>query len=41
MLDDFLEAKRGGICGILGDKSVNSNNQRYLDAKNLCEWSII
>ena len=26
MLDDFIEAKRGGICGIMGDSYINSNN---------------
>ena len=24
MLDDFVEAKRGGICGIMGDRIVNN-----------------
>ena len=26
MLDDFVEAKRGGICGILGDRYINNGN---------------
>ena len=26
MLDDFVEAKRGGICGIRGDRIVNNSN---------------
>ena len=26
MLDDFVEAKRGGICGIMGDRLVNNSN---------------
>ena len=26
MLDDFAEAKRGGICGIIGYRYVNINN---------------
>ena len=26
MLDDFVEAKRGGICGIMGDRYINGNN---------------
>ena len=26
MLDDFVEAKRGGICGIMSNSSNNSNN---------------
>ena len=24
--DDFVEAKRGGICGIMGDRIVNNSN---------------
>ena len=37
MLDDFLEAKRGGICGIMGNRYVNHSNRSiwYLDANNL------
>ena len=27
MLDDFAEAKRGGICGIMGDRHVNHSNR--------------
>ena len=26
MLDDFVEAKRGGICGIMGDRYINNAN---------------
>ena len=26
MLDDFVEAKRGGICGIMGDRYINNGN---------------
>ena len=26
MLDDFVEAKRGSICGIMGDRIVNNSN---------------
>ena len=26
MLDNFVEAKRGGICGIMGDRIVNKSN---------------
>ena len=29
MLDDFDEAKRGGVCGIMGDRYVNSINKSY------------
>ena len=25
-LDDFVEAKRGGICGRMGDRCINGNN---------------
>ena len=28
LLDDFVEAKRGGICGIMGHRYINSNNNR-------------
>ena len=26
MLDDFIDAKRGGICGIMGDRYINNGN---------------
>ena len=26
MLDDFVEAKRGGICGVMGDRYINNGN---------------
>ena len=26
MLDDFVEAKRDGICGKIGDRFININN---------------
>ena len=26
MLDGFVEAKRGGICGIMGDRYINNGN---------------
>ena len=44
MLDNFVEAKRGGICGIMGDRIVNNGetgmkslkrNIWYIDANNL------
>ena len=49
MLDDFVGAKRGGICGIIGDRYVNSNNmaehdQRsiwYIDANNLYGYAMM
>ena len=33
MLDDFVEAKRGGICGIMGDRIVNSRGTRFADGE--------
>ena len=50
MLDDFVEAKRGGICRIMGDRIVNnvetgmkSHNRNiwYIDANNLHGYEII
>ena len=49
MLDDFLGAKRGGICGIMGDRYVNSNNMAehdrrsiwYIDANNLYGYAMM
>ena len=39
MLDDFVEAKIGGICGLMGDRFVNSFEIKktpwYIDANNL------
>ena len=39
MLDDFIEAKRGGICGIKGGRIVNTSESNnpiwYIDANNL------
>ena len=39
MLNDFVEAKRGGICGIMGDRLVSisesSKTLWYIDANNL------
>ena len=32
MLDDFVEAKRGGICGIIGDRLVNNRRSRFADS---------
>ena len=26
ILDDFVEAKKGGLCGIMGDKYINNSN---------------
>ena len=49
MLDDFVGAKRGGICGIMGDRYVNSNNMAehdrrsiwYIDANNLYGYAMM
>ena len=41
MLDDFVEAKRGGICGIMGDRYVNGNNIWYIDANNLYGYAMM
>ena len=49
MLDDFVGAKRGGICGIMGDRYINRCNRFadssdgksiwYIDANNLCGYA--
>ena len=50
MLDDFIEAKRRGICGIMGDRIVNnvetgmkSHNRIiwYIDANNLYGYAMM
>ena len=49
MLDDFVGAKRVGICGIMGDRYVNSNNMAehdrrsiwYIDANNLYGYAMM
>ena len=41
MLDNFVGAKRGGICGIMGDRYVNSNNIWYIDANNLYGYAMM
>ena len=50
MLDDFVGAKRGGICGIMGDRIVNngetgmkSHNRNiwYIDANNLYGYAMM
>ena len=49
MLDDFVEAKRRGICGIMGDRIVNNGETRmkshnrniwYIDANNLYGYAM-
>ena len=39
MLDDFVEAKRGGICGIMGDRIVN-NGETGMKSRNRKIWCI-
>ena len=34
MLDDFVEAKRVGKCGIMGDRLVNNRRSRFADSEN-------
>ena len=34
MLDDFVEAKRGDICGIMGDRLVNNWRCRFADSES-------
>ena len=49
MVDDFVGAKRGGNCGIMGDRYVNSNNMAehdrrsiwYIDANKLYGYAIM
>ena len=50
MLDDFVEAKRGSICGIMGDRIVNngetgmkSHNRKiwYIDKNNLYGYAMM
>ena len=50
MLDDFVEAKRGGICGIMGDRIVkngetgmksHNRNIWYIDANNLYGYAMM
>ena len=51
MLDDFVEAKRGGLCGIMGDRYINNGNAKananaknksiwYIDANNLYSYAM-
>ena len=34
MLEDFVEAKRGGLCGIMGDRYINTRFIWYVDTNN-------
>ena len=44
MLDDFVGAKRGGVCGIMGDRYINNsdgNSKWYIDADNLYGYAMM
>ena len=51
MLDDFAGAKRGGICGIMGDRYISNNNGEtwakshrnvwYIDENNLYVYAMM
>ena len=44
MLDDFVGAKRGGICGIMGDRYIDSSDGKtiwYIDANNLYGYAMM
>ena len=44
MLDDFVGAERGGICGIMGDSYVNNSDGKsiwYIDANNLYGYAMM
>ena len=40
-LVNLFGAKRGGICGIVGDRLVNTSNISYIDANKLCDWALM
>ena len=44
MLDDFVGAKRGGICGIMDDRYIDSSDGKtiwYIDANNLYGYAMM
>ena len=44
MLDDFVGAKRGGICGIMGDRYIDNSDGKtiwYIDANNLYGYAMM
>ena len=44
MLDDFVGAKRGGICGIMGDRNIDNSDGKticYIDANNLYGYAMM
>ena len=41
MLDDFVEAKRCDIFGIMGDRYINKRSIWYIDANNLYGYAMM
>ena len=44
MLDDFVGAKRGGICGIIGDRYIDNSDGKtiwYINANNLFGYAMM
>ena len=41
MLDDFVEAKRGRICVITGDRYINKRSTLYIDGNNLHGYAMM
>ena len=44
MLDDFVGAKRGGICGLMGERYINNSDCKsiwYIDANNLYGYAMM
>ena len=44
MLDDFVGAERGGICGIMGERYINNSDGKsiwYIDANNLYGYAMM
>ena len=44
MVDDFVGAKRGGICGIMGDRYINNSDGKsigYIDANKLYGYAMM
>ena len=44
MLDDFVGAKRGGICGIMGERYINNSDGKfiwYIDANKLYGYAMM
>ena len=44
MLDDFVGAKRGGICGIMGDRYIDNSDAKtiwYIDANKLYGYAMM